>query len=244
MVKEVSLDDSENDCILKGRELRAAIRGGGMRVAKQATVIFGPNVFFLERSVGLLARTIFCKAGQQGASTPEIGHKILLIATYFQGCETTERLIAEGQHAKAAAALKQDFEILTRICEIDAGAARQGETPQMRHAPRGSARIYGELNKVAHPSNELLLHRHLEQVATDGIRGVSPIPIFRENTALNEFKLHCWLCYSMCHASVLVLLENYGEEDPFVLDCLNRFVLLQECGLELGLLRRVNGLVC
>jgi hypothetical protein len=239
MIKEISLDDSENDCILKGRELKAAIRGAGMRVAKHATAVFGPNVFFLERAVGLLARTIFCKAGLKGTSTPEIGHKILLIATYFQGCETTGRLIAEGQHAKAAAALKQDFEILTRIREIDAGSAKQGQTPHMRHAPSGSAPLYGELNKVAHPSNESLLHRHLEQVVTDDIRGVSPVPTFRENTALNEFKLHCWLCYSMCHASVLVLLENYGEADPWVVDCLNRFVLLQDSGFALGLLRRV-----
>ena len=133
MIKDVSLDDSENDCILKGRELRAAVRGAGMRVAKQATAVFGPNVFFLERAVGLLARTMFCKAGLQGVSRPEIGHKILLIATYFQGCETTGRLIAEGQHAKAAAALKQDFEMLTLIREIDAGTAKQGKTPHTTH---------------------------------------------------------------------------------------------------------------
>jgi hypothetical protein len=239
MITEVSLDDSENDCILKGRELKAAVRSAGMRVAKQMTAVFGPNLLFLERAVGLLARTMFCKAGLRGVSSPEIGHKILLIATYFQGCETTGRLIAEGQHAKAAAALKQDFEMLTRIGEIDAGTAKEGKTPHMRHAPNGSARLYGDLNKVAHPSNESLLHRHLEQVVTDGMRGVSPIPTFREDTALNEFKLHCWLCYSMCHASVLVLLENYGEEDPYVEDCLNRFVHLQDSGLELGLLRRI-----
>ena len=71
MINEVSLDDSENDCILKGRELKAAIRGAGMRVAKQATAAFGPNVFFLERAVGLLACTMFCKAGQKRSFKPE-----------------------------------------------------------------------------------------------------------------------------------------------------------------------------
>jgi hypothetical protein len=167
-----------------------------------------------------------------------MGNKILLIAAYFQGCGFTERLITEGQYVKAAAALKQDFEILTRIREIDAGTAQTGKTPHMRHAPEGSARIYGDLNKVAHPSNEALMHLHLEQVTTDGIRGVSPFPIFRETTVRNEFKLHCWLCYSICHASVQVLLENYGEDDPFVQDCMSRFVLLQDSGLALGLLRR------
>ena len=103
---------------------------------------------------------------------------------------------------------------MTRIREIDAGTAKQGKTPQMRHAPNGSAALYGDLNKVAHPSNESLLHRHLEQLVTHGIRGVSPVPVFLENTTLNTFSIHCWLCYSICHASVLVLLENYGEEDP------------------------------
>jgi hypothetical protein len=210
-----------------------------MRVAEQAKAIFGIDAFFLERAVGLLARTILCKAGQKGSGTPEMGKKILLIATYFQGCGFTERLIAEGQYAKAAAALKQDLEILTRIREIDSGSAQTGRTPQMRHAPEGSARFYGELNKIAHPANEALIHRHLEQVTTNGIRGVSPFPVFRESTTRNEFMLHCWLCYSMCHASVQVLLENYGEDDPFVLDCMNRFALLQESGLASGLLKRI-----
>ena len=237
MKSKVSLTDSENDCVLMGRELRAAVADAGMRVAGQAKAIYGNDAYFLERAVGLLARTILCKAGENGSPTPEIGNKILLIVTYFQGCGFTERLITEGQYAKAAAALKQDFEILTRIQEIDAGAAQSGRTPQMRYAPEGSPRLYGELNKVAHPSNEPLLHRHLEQVAKGGIRGVSPLPIFRESTVSNEFKMHCWLCYAICHASVKVLLENYGEEDDFVVDCVNRFVLLQDSGLASGVLR-------
>jgi len=168
-----------------------------------------------------------------------MGNKMLLIVTYFQGCGFTERLIAEGQYAKAAAALKQDFEILTRINEVDAGEAQSGKTPQMRHAPKGSPRLYGELNKVAHPSNEALLHLHLKQIVKDGIGGVSPLPMFRESTVRNEFKLHCWLCYSICHASVQVLLENYGEEDDWVVDCVTRFALLQDTGLASGILRRV-----
>ena len=157
MKSKVSLTDSENDCVLMGRELRAAVANAGMRVAGQAKAIYGNNAYFLERAVGLLARTILCKAGEKGSPTPEMGNKMLLIVTYFQGCGFTERLIAEGQYAKAAAALKQDIEILTRIQEIDAGAAQSGRTPQMRYAPEGSPRLYGELNKVAHPSNEPLL---------------------------------------------------------------------------------------
>ncbi|MDR3724084.1 MAG: hypothetical protein P4K83_06310 [Terracidiphilus sp.] len=233
---KVSLDDSENDCVLKGRELRAAVSEAGMRVAQKAKEIYGNDAYFLERAVGLLARTILCKAGEKGSATPEMGNKILLIITYFQGCGFTERLIAEGQYAKAAAALKQDFEILTRIKEIDAGEARSGRTPQMRHAPKGSPRLYGELNKVAHPSNEVLLHRHLDQIVKSEIRGVSPLPVFRESTLRGEFKLHCWLCYSICHASVQVLLENYGEDDVFVVDCITRFAQLQDSGLASGIL--------
>lgn len=239
MTQEISLNDSEKDCILKGRELRAAVIGAGLRVAEQAKAIYGQDAFFLERAVGLLARTMLCKSGQKGSATKELGHKISLITTYFQGCGFTERLISEGQYAKAAAALKQDFEIVTRIQEIDAGVAQAGRTPHVRNAPQGSGRIYGDLNKVAHPSNERLLHRHLAQISTNGVSGVSPIPVFRESTVQAQFKLHCWLCYAICQASVSVLIENYGEGDPYVQDCMNRFVLLQDSGLALGLLKRV-----
>jgi hypothetical protein len=239
MKKDISLDDLENDCILKGRELRAAITGAGMRVAQQAKAVYGLDAFFLERAVGLLARTMLCKAGKKGRATREIGNKISLITTYFQGCAFTERLISEGQYAKAAAALKQDFEIVTRIEEISAGTVQTGKTPHMRHAPKGSARIYGELNRVAHPSHENLIYRHLQQVVTNGVPGVSPFPVFRENTVQSKFKLHCWLCFAVCRASVLVLIENYGENDPYVKDCMERFVLLQDYGLSLGLLKLV-----
>jgi hypothetical protein len=239
MNTDVSLSDSENDCVLKGRELRAAVTDAGTRVAQQAKAIYGNNAYFLERAVGLLARTLLCKASKKGSASPETGKKMLLIVTYFQGCGFTERLIAEGQYAKAAAALKQDLEILTRIKEIDAGEAQTGKTPQMRHAPKGSSRLYGELNKVAHPANEALLHSHLEQVVTGGIRGVSPFPIFRVSTVRNEFALHCWICYAICHAGVQVLLENYGEDDVFVIDCMTRLALLQDSGLAQGILKRI-----
>src|ERR1039458_9809073 len=107
MNTDVSLADTEDDCVLKGRELRAAVADAGLRVAQRAKATYGNDANFLERAVGLLARTMLCKAGKLGSPTAEIGNKILLIATYFQGCEFTERLIAEGQHEIGRASCRE-----------------------------------------------------------------------------------------------------------------------------------------
>lgn len=174
-----------------------------------------------------------------GQPSREIGHKISLVSTFIQGCDQTEQLISEGYHSKAAAALKQDMELLTRIREVDAGAAKSGVTPHMRHAPTGSARLYGDLNKVAHPSHEPLLQRHLEQVTKDDVPGVSPFPTFVEQTIKNHYWIHAWLCYEFSRESVRILMENYGD-DPYVTDCAKRFTTLQTEGIEAGILKVVG----
>lgn len=64
-----------------------------------------------------------------GRTSEEISHRLILLMAFFQGVYATEALISEGQYIKAAAALKQDYEIIARISEVHAGTAKPGQTP-------------------------------------------------------------------------------------------------------------------
>lgn len=144
--------------------------------------------------VGALALLQTVKSGVPGKTIASTSHRLTVLAAFLQGVPVTETLISEGQYIKSAAALKQDYEMLARLGELRAGTAKEGQTPQVRHAPSGSQFMYGELNKVAHPSNEHIMNEILDRLVTGDARGVSAIPVFRENTARVSYEWHlsCW----------------------------------------------------
>jgi hypothetical protein len=78
-----------------------------------------------------------------------------------------EELISEGQYVKAAGTLKQDLEVLARIGETIQGVERVGRTPNVRYAPAGAGPLYGQLNKVAHPSDPTLIATLLGTTSTE-----------------------------------------------------------------------------
>lgn len=53
------------------------------------------------------------KAGIPGNTNDFIGERLVLISNFAQGQLATEKLISEGQHIKASAALKQDIPLLS-----------------------------------------------------------------------------------------------------------------------------------
>ena len=54
--------------------------------------------------------------------------------------------------------LKQDVEFLARYREAAENRAVKGKSPQMSSVPDWARRAYGELNKIAHPSNLEEMH--------------------------------------------------------------------------------------
>jgi hypothetical protein len=149
-------------------------------------------------------------------------------------------LIVGGYHSKAAAVLKQDYEMLARVREIAVGKAKDGVTPNARHAPEGSQRIYGGLNDLAHPSNEGLMLNHLTQLNQDGIHGVNPFPTFVKQTIEVHYWIHVWLTFEFCREGIKLLADNYGWSDAYVRDCAERFQVVENQGVVCGFLRVIG----
>jgi hypothetical protein len=140
--------------------------------------------------------------------TPDVGGCMLAGTTVYGDAGF------RGQYIKAAAVLKQDLEILTRIREVRANVAVPKKVPNMKHAPEGAGRFYGDLNSIAHPSTLQYLQENLAQLHSADVHGVSPVPSFASDMACRMYELHIWLTLEVAREQVLLFAEMYGENDP------------------------------
>ncbi len=147
---------------------------------------------------------------------PKVAEKerLILLVSFAQGAGHVEELIGEGQYIKACAVIRQDFEFLTRMCELRKGTARIGKRPEIRNAPEGSQRFYGQLSKIAHPETPALLLNFI-QTWEDAQKAqvISHIPRFVSGLANYLFMIHAWLAFEFAREGVFLYAEMFGRQD-------------------------------
>jgi len=151
------------------------------------------------------------KEGVPGDTNPKIEQILHLISTYIQGFGVTEDLIFAGQYTKVSALIKQEYEILARINEIKKEKAKIGETPNVKFAPKGSQRIYGELNKISHPSNPIIISDLLKHYNNGIVNAINIIPKFDKYYSLELYKSHLYIAFEITKESILLINELYGD---------------------------------
>lgn len=95
--------------------------------------------------------------GKYSDSTTKSKSRDAILAGYIAGLILVERAILGGFNAQAAALVRQEFEAVAALAEIEGGMRQDGRTPQIRHVPSVPSRFYGELSNIAHFSNTLAL---------------------------------------------------------------------------------------
>ncbi len=143
-------------------------------------------------------------------------------------------LISEGQYIKAATCLKQDYEIITRINEVNNGTARPKVTPNVRNAPRGSQRYYGELNDISHPSNINILLGLVSSIENGEVRGVSPHPKYREDISRGLYQFHVWTLFELLRETFRLKMELYDDIADEIEMAQKMFVVVHSLLLETG----------
>ena len=174
------------------------------------------------------------RSGIPGKTNDSISHRLILIVGYMQGISHTESLISEGQYIKAAACLKQDYEIITRIHEIKKGVDKPKITPNVKHAPKGSQRFYGELNDISHPSNINILLDLVHYTENGEIKMVSPIPHYVAEISRGLYLLHIWTMYEIFREEIQLkeeLYDDIGDELDFAKQ---QFVTCHEMMIKSG----------
>lgn len=217
-------------CDFEG-ELLAA----GYAVRERSKTVYGSDLLDARMLLmAALAASLKVKNGVPGKTDESISHRLVLMATLIQGMPATETLISEGQYAKAAAALKQDYEILARINEVTGGVARPGKTPNAKFAPSGSQRIYGDLNTVAHPSNQEALNDLLDKLHSGDVHGVSPTPALNANAARGLYEVHVFTLLHAVREQLTLLNELYPEDFTLFRPAIQLFLWAVEFATKAG----------
>jgi hypothetical protein len=154
-------------------------------------------------AVGILAITHSSMEDLLGNTPvdPQLAYCLACTVAFAQGAAISGSLIAQAQYMKAAAVLKQDIELLARFREVVEGCAVRGRTPQMSSVPEWARRAYGELNKIAHPSNFEEMHSVLS--FPDG--NFSILPLRQPETEAALSRVHVWNCIEISRAAVELL---------------------------------------
>lgn len=193
--------------------------------------------YFLEaHSLIFLALTDLLnhKAGIPGKTNDSISERLILITNFVQGLLYTEKLISEGQHIKASAALKQDIEILTRIYEINKGVSKEGKTPNVTYAPGNLRQHYGDMNNIAHISKIYVMQNMCTTLVSKEINGASIFPVFHEQITKKFYELHINICYILAMQALKLFEEMYSDDDELLLPAFKLLVaaknLLEKAG--------------
>ena len=205
------------DALKRACEFEGQLLAAGQQVREASKTAYGSDLLDARLSLmAALASSLDAKSAVPGNTSEGISHRLVLLSTFVQGIPATETLISEGQYAKAAAVLKQDYEILARLKEVEDGTAQPGRTPNAKNAPAGSQRFYGDLNKVAHPSNQDLLANLLDRLNDGEVQGVSPVPTFQKEAARGLYELHVFTLLHAVREHLKLQLEMYpGEHEVF-----------------------------
>lgn len=221
-----------SDFLQKGIKLEAEIEYEGLAVRESSKIAYKEQLL----DARLIFMSVFrylleVKSRVPGKTNESISERLVLIHLFIQGQTFTERSISEGQYLKAAAVLKQDYEILTRIAEVKGGTAKTGKVPNVRHAPKGSQRFYGELNDVAHPSNLHLLQSIIRELRDGEVQAVSAVPAFNQTVARSFYELHVWLLLQVSRELIGLYLEMYDDADRDLI------VAMQHIRVAIGFLK-------
>jgi len=202
-----------SDALSRACEFEGQLLAAGQSVRERSKVAYGSDLLDARMCLmAALSMSLDAKNGVPGKTNEGTSHRLVLLTTFIQGIPAAETLISEGQYAKAAAVLKQDYEILARLKEVEDGVAQAGRTPNARYAPEGSQRIYGELNRVAHPSNQDVLNELLDHFHSGEIKGISPQPVFQENAARGLYEVHVFTLLHAVREHLKLQVEMYPDD--------------------------------
>lgn len=74
---------------------------------------------------------------------------------------------------------------------------------------------YGVLNNLAHPSITDSLEKHVRGIdLPSGATGVSPLPLFNQETASEFYRIHNAICFGMTLEFLRLLIELHSTDDP------------------------------
>jgi hypothetical protein len=217
---EKHLEDTEclkRNGIYYGNTIIASCNKYSQRIREKSEKTYGTHLIEARLlMITALADLQNIKAGIPGKTNESLGEILQLSTIFWQGQSCVERMISEGQYIKAAAVIKQDIEIIARIIEIKKGVAKEGKTPNAKHAPSKLNIHYGDMNDIAHISKSAWLDT-LTTINGETFTAVSIQPMFHEGISKNLYEIHLSIFYNVILEAIELFQQLYPEEMDVVL---------------------------
>jgi hypothetical protein len=202
----------------EGVELEGEIAKAGAEIRERSKSAYGHVLLDARlQLIGLATEVIKLRAGEAGRTDEALSERLALVVGALQGAGVIESLISEGQYLKAAAALRQDLELLARLRELEEGVAKAGKVANMKSLPSGSGRLYGYLSGIAHVSQPEVINGLLGRAqVSDEAFGVAVIPRFAADNAVGLYEIHVWQLTELVRELMRLHIALYGEDDSVV----------------------------
>ena len=125
----------------------------------------------------------------QDLTDKEILKFVLIHTSFIRGIPLTEFAIKAGYYAQAHNLIKAEIESVAAAGETISGHRKDGATPSVKKLEEPVRKMYGFINKVAHPGG-LASVSSLVSESNKGENQLSTFPIFYLNIAQSLFSLH------------------------------------------------------
>lgn len=227
--------NATNEFLAKFEERRALSGQLGQACALKSKQAFGDNLLqpmhLCDATIDFISASL---AEGHKISGENLVLKMQLLACYIQSMEVATSLIMEGNYIKAAAALKQDFEIMVAINEINNGRHQHGKTPHAQNGPPSFREMNGYLNDIAHISKEDVLFDLLKHIEKGKFKGISSTKKFNKKPAIRMITYNISIKVELCRQALNLYLEIAGEDDRHA-QALRNYQLINQRYQALGL---------
>jgi hypothetical protein len=214
-------------------ELLGCLASEGARNRELAKAVYGPELEAHALATGTLHLALMRQNGVPGKTSPEIAHRLLLLASFVQGIDLCESAVSQGFYLQAAALLKQELETISAIEELKQGRRQDGRTPKVSYAPWSLGTLYGVLNDAAHVGKGVVLESVLAMAPQGEARPVAMTPQFNPSFAKHLFGVHtallCWACWELDDLHTEIYGQGLADQEKQTLLAAVR--ILQKAGV-------------
>lgn len=157
---------------------------------ERSSAVLADLLYMHDCTVGILEDVITKYIGIEGKTNETIHEKLWLISAFYQNIDSCEKLIKEARYTAAAPVLRQEFEILTKLFELNENKYNKSKVAKISYF-KDFGSLYGQLSEMSHLLKDDVseLFRERDEWG-DSISIVSLLPQFNEDTCVMLYGIH------------------------------------------------------
>jgi len=139
--------------------------------------------------MGLIGSMLEVNQNRPVTGNEKLKRRFLLTAAFIQGITLCEESILNSLYLQAGNLIRQEYECLGLLREIEKGKRQDGKQVNAKHAPWNGSRYYGELSTLAHISDHNILESIIQYNTSWGDFS-STVPQYNLKTTKRLYGFH------------------------------------------------------